>query len=271
MRTLLTLTLTVAALAACGRPTQAERDERMTKHIERALDDVAATQQQKDRILAVVKDTRAQLRAQKDAKEKTRAALLAQWNAATVDRDAVKLAVDEATSRAIADAHTVVDAGVQIHDTLTPAQRAQLEEKMPTGRARFAFGVAHRMGYGPPTTKEELRARADARFADWMDEIDATDDQRAQLSPLLTSVLDAANPLLATPATLKDAALGAWRSDAVDAAALHALVDAEGKKLTTLASTTADALASAHAVLTPEQRAKVATRMSDHGGCRDDD
>jgi Spy/CpxP family protein refolding chaperone len=232
---------------------------------------VEATPAQREKVLAVTAGVQERFRADRAAKQKTRQALLAEWSAPAPNGDTVRLTVDEATSRMLANAHALVDAGVQIHQVLTPEQRKELVDDMPIGRARFAFGMARRMGYGPPANKADLKERADERFAEWMDELEATGDQRAKLSPLLDDVLASTEPLLGTPETLKDAVTAAWTSDTPNAAALHELVDLEGEKLTVLAQTASQSLVKAHAVLTPDQRKQVAARMTSSGGCDHDD
>lgn len=270
MKTLVAVTLLAVAASACGGPwsaTPAEREARTTRRIEALLTDVDATPAQRAQILGVTSGVRDRHHGDREATKATRAVFVEQWSADAPDAAVVRLAVEEGVALKLAHAHALVDAGVEIHQTLTPAQRTKLEDQLPLGRARFAMGLVQRAGYGPPATKEELAERAEVRFTEALDELKATDAQRAALRPLLAAVLDDVAPLTATPGTLKDALVSAWQSDKADAVALHALIDLEGDKAAVAAQSAASALIKAHAILTVEQRAQLATRLQNGGGC----
>ncbi len=265
MKTLILVTALAVAASACGvfQPTAAEREARTTRRITTLLHDVDATAEQQEQILATTGALRARFNEKRSPG--ARAVMLAQWNSAVPDEAALVVAIDESAARRIADAHAVVDAGARIHQTLTAAQRVQLEEQLPLKKVRFVAGLVQKVGYGPPTTRDELVARAGTRFATVLDEINATDEQRAALQPLLAAVIDDAASLLSTPEALKDAAVFAWQSDDADVKALHALIDAEGEQATLAAHSAAAALVKAHAILNVEQRAALAAHLQRGG------
>jgi periplasmic protein CpxP/Spy len=105
-------------------------DKMITAHLDDTLDDLKATDGQRAQILALkdklVKDGVALHQGQADAKK----ALVAQWDSATPDRAAVHALVDARIDAIRAFAHQVADAGLDLHGTLTPEQRAQISKKI---------------------------------------------------------------------------------------------------------------------------------------------
>lgn len=101
----------------------------VTDRVDDALDDVDATPAQRERIHAV-KDRllarQAELRGDRDA---LRAELLAAWRGDAVDRARLHAIVDERIEALRAFAHAAADGAVDVHDALTPAQRAELAAK----------------------------------------------------------------------------------------------------------------------------------------------
>ncbi len=102
------------------------------------LDTIKATDAQravvntaKDRLLA-------EAQKQADAHIAVHETLLAQWNGATVDRAKVHALVDARIDEVRAAAHLAVDSLSDVHDVLTPAQRAQVADEF------------HRLHEGPP-------------------------------------------------------------------------------------------------------------------------
>ncbi|MDP2342961.1 MAG: Spy/CpxP family protein refolding chaperone [Deltaproteobacteria bacterium] len=272
--TLIAVTLVAVAASACGGPwrsTPAEREARTTKHIETLLTDIDATPEQETRILALTTSVRERLHSKRDPSKGARAVVAAQWSSEQPDAAVVAAAVDQSAALRIADAHAIVDAAVGIHQTLTIEQRSKLEEQLPLKRMRFAAGLAQKLGYGPPSSSEELSERAQARFTKVLDELEATEEQRAALQPLFAAVVDDAGPLASTPETVKETLVSAWQTkelDADDVAALHALVDDEAAKVTLAAQSASRALLQAHAILTVDQRALLKKRL-ERGGMRE--
>lgn len=102
----------------------------VTERVDDVLDDVDATPEQrsrihaiKDRLLAAGQEARAGHRAAHDA-------LLAEWTADAPDRARLHALVDERAEALRQLAHEAVDAGIEVHEVLTPAQREQVTRKV---------------------------------------------------------------------------------------------------------------------------------------------
>lgn len=254
--------------SACGIGQSPE--QRALTRAESLLDDVDATEDQRVRVRAVVTDLTKTFAENKKARSGSKDALLAQLTAQRADVNVINAEADKATGAFAKNAHAVVDAGVAIHQTLTPEQRAILSEKAKPGRwMKAGFFVANRMGYGPPADADEAKARADARLEKGLDAIDATDEQKKALRPIAAALVAQAVPLLDDKDVVLNAFTSAWKSDRPDAPALHALVDDEATKVNALARAAAESFVQAHAILTPEQRTTLATRIAE-GGCDGD-
>lgn len=260
----LALPLALAA-SACGIGQTPE--QRALSRAESLLDDVDATEDQRVRVRAVVSDLTKTFAENKKARAGSKDVLLAQLQAKAADVDVINAEATKATTAFTNNAHAVVDAGVAIHQTLTPEQRAILADKAKPGRfMKAGFFVAGRMGYGPPASPEEAKQRAAARLEKGLDSIEATDAQKKALRPIAESLVAEAAPLLDDRDVILAAVTTAWKSERPDAASLHALVDAEAAKINDVARTAAESFVEAHAILTPEQRATLATKMA-NGGC----
>jgi len=106
----------------------------VTSRVEDALDDLDATPAQRSQILAVKDRMLAEVQKHRDTRQATHAALLAEWNAETPDRAKLHALVDQRAAEMTATAHQAVDAAIEVHDALTPEQRAKVAKKA----ARFA-------------------------------------------------------------------------------------------------------------------------------------
>jgi Spy/CpxP family protein refolding chaperone len=260
----LALPLALAA-SACGIGQTPE--QRALARADSLLDDVDATPDQRVRVRAVVTDLSKTFAENKKARAGSKEALLAQLQAKAANVEVINAEADKATTAFASNAHAVVDAGVAIHQTLTPEQRAILAEKAKPGRfMKAGFFVAGRMGYGPPANAEDAKERAAARLEKSLASIEATDAQKKALRPIAESLVAEAIPLLDDKDVIVAAVTTAWKSERPDAASLHALFDTETAKLNDVARTAANSFAQAHAILTPEQRATLATKMA-NGGC----
>lgn len=95
-----------------------------------ALDDVDATPQQR-KVVSAEKDA---LIAEAEAIMKRRGemkdAFLGAWTSEKPDRDALHKMVDDRVDEWRALAHRAVDAGLKVHGTLEPSQRAALAEEL---------------------------------------------------------------------------------------------------------------------------------------------
>jgi protein CpxP len=140
MKTKLWMTLAgVAAVVAlagfgrCGGPSPhdpAQVAAFVTDRVDDVLDDLAATDAQRQQIHAVKDRLLAQALELRKEGEPLHAELKAQWDSATPDRARLYALVDQHADAMRAFARQAVDAGIEIHDILTPEQRAKLEKKM---------------------------------------------------------------------------------------------------------------------------------------------
>ena len=136
------LLLTLAGLAGvvalagwgrCGHPCSrdpAERAAMVRAVVDDALDDLSATDDQRTRIHAVEERMLAKAATLHAERETIRAELMAQWQSPTADRARLHAMVDQRFEELKALAHEAVDAGVEVHDVLTPEQRAKVTAKM---------------------------------------------------------------------------------------------------------------------------------------------
>jgi len=106
----------------------------VTSRVEDALDDLDATPAQRTQVLAIKDRMVAEVQSHRDVRQQTHAAFLAEWNAATPDRAKLHALVDQRAAEMTATAHQAVDAAIEVHDALTPEQRAKVAKKA----ARFA-------------------------------------------------------------------------------------------------------------------------------------
>jgi len=116
----------------CGHHprTPAEITAAVNSHLDGALDDLDATPAQRDQIHALVAPLLTQgLQLRADGKA-AHAELLAQWQSDTPDRAKLHALVDQRADAMRAFAHAAVDAAVDAHGVLTPAQRAKVTKKI---------------------------------------------------------------------------------------------------------------------------------------------
>lgn len=136
------LWMTLAGLAAvialggfgrCGGPDRhdpAQMAAFVTDRVDDMLDDLNATDAQRQQVHAIKDRLLAQgMEMHKDA-EPLHGEVKAQWESATPDRARLHALVDQRFDAMRAFAHQAVDAGIEVHDILTPEQRAKLEKKV---------------------------------------------------------------------------------------------------------------------------------------------
>lgn len=99
------------------------------------------------------------------------------------------------------------------------------------------------------------------RAEDALDALDATPVQRRRVRQSMRELVNAAGPLVKQAQGDGQVLLGEWRSTSADPAKVHAVVDAELELLRTLAHQGADAALELRALLTPEQRDRVAHQI----------
>jgi Spy/CpxP family protein refolding chaperone len=129
---LLTASVALAGLSGCHhhRPDPAQLDRKVTHHVEEALDDLKATPQQRQQVLAVKDRLLARGQALRGDHRAVVQEALSLWEAPGFDRARALALVDARVDALRAMAHEAVDAAAEVHDTLTPAQRAQLATRL---------------------------------------------------------------------------------------------------------------------------------------------
>lgn len=93
------------------------------------LDDVDATPDQRTKLHAIADRMLAEGQALRADHAQVHDELLAQWKAETPDKAKLHALVDARMDELRKLAHDAVDAGVEAHDVLTPAQREKLTKK----------------------------------------------------------------------------------------------------------------------------------------------
>lgn len=108
--------------------------------------------------------------------------------------------------------------------------------------------------------KERAQKWADFAVDDFLDELDATDAQRAKVHQLKEGLVPAALALHEENQGVKREVLAQWDAAKPDAAKVHALVDGRLAAFGKLAHQVTDAALTLHATLTPEQRKELSDR-----------
>ncbi len=107
----------------------------------------------------------------------------------------------------------------------------------------------------------QVAAMVTSHVEDALDDLHATPDQRTRILAVKDRMLAAGQAVHADQKATHDAFLAAWKSDAPDAASLHALVDQRADELRKLAHEAVDAGVEVHGILTPDQRAQVTRKI----------
>ncbi len=131
----------------------------------------------------------------------------------------------------------------------------------------FVTLTGFRGGCGRPDGRDPaaMAAFVTDRVDDALDDLDATDTQRAQVMVIKDRMLAEGQKLKATREATHEVLRAEWASEKPDAAKLHALVDARAEEMKAMAHQAVDAAVEVHAVLTPEQRAKLAKKAERFG------
>ena len=137
-----------------------------------------------------------------------------------------------------------------------------------TGAALVGWGFGPHGGCGHWGRDPEKMERHMAAFLDdRLDDLDATDAQRKQIQAIAKGLHAEMKALHGERDDMREQFLSFWESDAPDAQAVHAAVDARVEKLRALAHKAADAGLKAHGALDAKQRASVAEEIRErHGG-----
>jgi periplasmic protein CpxP/Spy len=108
----------------------------VTDRLDDALDDLDATDAQRQQIHAVKDRLLARGQALRGGHEAAHAEVLAQWKAEQPDRAKLHALVDTRIEEMRAFAHEAVDGAVEVHGVLTPEQRAEVAEKIERRHGR---------------------------------------------------------------------------------------------------------------------------------------
>ncbi len=119
-------------------------------------------------------------------------------------------------------------------------------------------GCMHHHGSRDPA---QVTAMVTKHVEGALDDVNATPDQRTRILAVKDRLLAEVQAAHADRKATHDAFLAAWKSDAPDAAALHAMIDQRIDAIRTLAHQAVDAGIEVHGVLTPEQRAQLTRKI----------
>ncbi len=100
-----------------------------------------------------------------------------------------------------------------------------------------------------------------SHLEDALDNLDATDAQRAQIRALKDDLVKKAQALHAGQPDLRRELVAQWDAASPDMTKVHALVDQRADAMKAFAGDVADAAGKLHAILTPEQRAKISKKL----------
>ena len=104
----------------------------------------------------------------------------------------------------------------------------------------------------------------DSRVEGMLDDIHATDAQRAQARALEDRLFDEGTKVRSTKEDVRAGLIQQWQSERPDPVAVHALVDRMIDEIRSFAYQAADAAIEFHQALTPEQRAELLQRAERH-------
>jgi len=123
-------------------------------------------------------------------------------------------------------------------------------------------GPGHGCGsHRDPARMEKMIA---SHLDDVLDDLDATAEQRAKITAVKDRLVAEGKALRAGKEPLRNDLLAQWDSPNPDVGRVHALIDEKGDAMKGFAHKVADGLAEVHAILTPEQRAKLAKKAKRH-------
>ena len=130
------------ALSGCGRGGGMKDPVRAKKYIDYRvddyLDDLDATDAQRKKIHELKAPLVEEGFVLREANLKVRDELLTQWKTPNPDIARVHQLIDERIDAVRAVAHKAADATFQAHQTLTPAQRAEVAAQMEKARDRYS-------------------------------------------------------------------------------------------------------------------------------------
>jgi Spy/CpxP family protein refolding chaperone len=127
---------------------------------------------------------------------------------------------------------------------------------------RHAGWGAHCRNWSPEQAQKFITAHVD----DTLDDLNATDAQRAKVNALKDDLLKDGFAMHQQRMNDAKEMLAIWESANPDAADVHARIDARIESMRAFAHKAADAALELHSTLTPEQRAQLAEKIRDRAG-----
>lgn len=242
--TLATLGLAVAAASAQEDTTpqtrQQRHEARALERINEVLEDIDATEAQRKVVFVELGKLKPELKQLHTTRKTQREEFKQQLLSGKPDAERVHQLINEGSSANLKLAHKALDALVVIHASLNPQQRAQLADQwdLPTREFKGSWFI------------ERGIDRA-------LNQLEATDAQRKLAEQSKAAAFKDINTTLKALDPIKTSALKQWRSEKLDAKALHVSLDKSGVLITQLAHDVADDLVSLAATLSPEQRQKI--------------
>lgn len=110
-------------------------------------------------------------------------------------------------------------------------------------------------------TQERLTKMVEWKVDDFLDSVDATDEQRAKVNAISTKTVHEVGPALLENKAARTELVRLLSNPSVDVAAVHATLDKRSEVMKAAVHRLADAAIEIHAVLTPEQRAQLAEKL----------
>jgi Spy/CpxP family protein refolding chaperone len=247
-----------AALAS-GRMHDGFAKRRVTRHIDAALDAVAANAAQRDAVHAARDHVFATLEETHRGQRGEIAQALDLWQADTLDT--AKLAELRARHQAAAKktGDAVVQALTDAHDTLTAAQRQKLADYLRAHRPPVDGKSVEGM---KPFAKNMLNERVD----DLLDEINARADQRDKVHAAVERAFAAVAGTVGEHAAHFDEAIAVFTADQVDSGKLQALAAERQARMQQMGDALLQALSEVHDTLDAGQRKTVADFVRKHHG-----
>jgi Spy/CpxP family protein refolding chaperone len=227
----------------------------VTLFIAMSLDTLGYSPEQRAAVEKIRTDLHARMEPARAAEQNLMAALADGLTAANLDAAGVDAAVARVTAAAAEAYDASIDALSELHNVLTPPQRAALVDKVESHWAVWQKANAEETGPSKPAD----------RLSPLVDDLGLTADQVNKIRAGLGGSMKAVPRLDPQEVATRLRAFGdAFRSDKVDAKGLTTASGANAHMVGWGAAHLAHFVETASPVLAPEQRAKLAQRLREH-------
>ncbi len=225
--------------------------QRLTRHIDRALDAVNATPAQRTAIYAARDHVLQTFEENAQSRQTDLQEALKLWQADRIDQAALAnlRTRHQASAKKVGDA--IVQAISDAHDALTAPQRAQLVTYLKAHRPPKMEGAR-------PWMKHMMSERVD----DLLDQIQATATQRDTVHAAVQHAFDTITG--EDPASHFEQAIDLFAADKLDPAQIAALQAQHQARVQKMGDAIVDSITRVHDALTPAQRAQVAEIVKQH-------